>query len=247
MVENRSGEILAYAGSLDFLDEARLGQNDGVRTPRQPGSALKPFAYGLALASGWTPASLLSDVEVHLATPGGDWIPRNYDRRVHGPVRLRVGARLQLQRAGRAAGRGARPGADPGGAAGGRLLLADRGRRALRRRAGARQRHGHPAASWRAPTAGLALGGRFAPLVEVRRGPRRRRPRAGQCRRRPRHVRSSLADAVAAADRHPHRRRRAGARLRARQRPALAPSRSRPRPAPATPSSTTGPPASAAR
>jgi penicillin-binding protein 1C len=90
VVDNRSGEILAYAGSVDFLDEARLGQNDGVRTARQPGSALKPFAYGLALASGWTPASLLSDVELHLGTPGGDWIPRNYDRRVHGPVRLRV-------------------------------------------------------------------------------------------------------------------------------------------------------------
>jgi penicillin-binding protein 1C len=90
VLENRSGQILAYVGSLDFLDEARLGQNDGVMTPRQPGSALKPFAYGLALASGWTPASILSDVETHLATPGGDWVPRNYDRRVHGPVRLRV-------------------------------------------------------------------------------------------------------------------------------------------------------------
>ncbi len=90
VLDNRSGEVLAYAGSVDFLDEARLGQNDGVRTPRQPGSALKPFAYGLALASGFTPATVLSDVETHLATPGGDWVPRNYDRRTHGPVRLRV-------------------------------------------------------------------------------------------------------------------------------------------------------------
>ena len=90
VLDNRTGEVLAYVGSVDFLDQERLGQNDGVRTPRQPGSALKPFAYGLALASGWTPASLLSDVETHLATPTGDWVPRNYDRRVHGPVRLRV-------------------------------------------------------------------------------------------------------------------------------------------------------------
>lgn len=90
VLDNRSGEILAYVGSADFADEARLGQNDGVQTARQPGSALKPFAYGLALASGWTPASVLSDVETHLATPTGDWVPRNYDRRVHGPVRLRV-------------------------------------------------------------------------------------------------------------------------------------------------------------
>jgi len=90
VLDNTTGQVLAYVGSIDFLDESRLGQNDGVRTPRQPGSALKPFAYGLALAKGWTPASLLSDVETHLATPTGDWVPRNYDRRVHGPVRLRV-------------------------------------------------------------------------------------------------------------------------------------------------------------
>jgi penicillin-binding protein 1C len=90
VVDNRTGEVLAYVGSADFLDAEREGQNDGVRAPRQPGSALKPFAYGLALSRGHTPATLLSDVEVHLATPTGDWVPRNYDRRVHGPVRLRA-------------------------------------------------------------------------------------------------------------------------------------------------------------
>jgi penicillin-binding protein 1C len=90
VVDNATGEVLAYVGSPDFLDEAGGGQNDGVRALRQPGSALKPFAYGLALASGFTPASVLSDVETHLATPGGDWVPKNYDRRVHGPVRLRA-------------------------------------------------------------------------------------------------------------------------------------------------------------
>ncbi|MGO8969304.1 MAG: penicillin-binding protein 1C [Myxococcaceae bacterium] len=90
VVDNATGQVLAYAGSADFLDVEREGQNDGVRALRQPGSALKPFVYGLALAQGWTPSSLLSDVEWHLSTPGGDYVPRNYDRRVHGPVRLRA-------------------------------------------------------------------------------------------------------------------------------------------------------------
>jgi penicillin-binding protein 1C len=90
VVDNASGEVLAYVGSSDFLDDAKGGQNDGVRARRQPGSALKPFAYGLALARGYTPASVLADVEVHLATPGGAYVPKNYDRRVHGPVRLRA-------------------------------------------------------------------------------------------------------------------------------------------------------------
>lgn len=90
VVDNASGEVLAYLGSAGFLDEGRGGQNDGARARRQPGSALKPFAYGLALAGQHTPATLLPDVEVALATPGGAWVPRNYDRREHGPVRLRA-------------------------------------------------------------------------------------------------------------------------------------------------------------
>ena len=90
VVDNATGEVLAYAGSADFLDDARQGQNDGVRALRQPGSALKPFAYGLALARGYTAATVLSDAETHLATESGDWVPRNYDRRMHGPVRLRA-------------------------------------------------------------------------------------------------------------------------------------------------------------
>jgi len=90
VLDNATGEVLAYVGSVDFFDEVRGGQNDGVRSARQPGSALKPFAYGLALATGHTPATVLSDVETHLATPSGDYAPRNYDRRVHGPVRLRA-------------------------------------------------------------------------------------------------------------------------------------------------------------
>jgi penicillin-binding protein 1C len=90
VVDNATGEVLAYAGSADFHDASREGQNDGARALRQPGSALKPFAYGLALADGLTPATLLSDVDVPLSTPSGSWMPHNYDRRVHGPVRLRA-------------------------------------------------------------------------------------------------------------------------------------------------------------
>jgi penicillin-binding protein 1C len=89
VIDNASGEVLAYVGSVDFFDEDQGGQNDGVRALRQPGSALKPFAYGLGISRGRTPADLLPDVETHLATATGDYVPKNYDRRVHGPVRLR--------------------------------------------------------------------------------------------------------------------------------------------------------------
>ncbi len=90
VVDNATGEVLAYTGSADFFDERHAGQNDGVRAHRQPGSALKPFVYGLALANGLTPATILPDLPQHFATPAGDYSPQNYDRRVHGPVRLRA-------------------------------------------------------------------------------------------------------------------------------------------------------------
>jgi len=90
VVDNESGGILAWAGSADFFDDESGGQNDGVRALRQPGSSLKPFAYGLALASGYTAASLLPDVAARYATASGDYEPKNYDRRQRGPVRLRA-------------------------------------------------------------------------------------------------------------------------------------------------------------
>ena len=90
VVDNATGDVLAYTGSADFFDERHAGQNDGVRAHRQPGSALKPFVYGLALSDGLTPATILPDLPQHFATPTGDYSPQNYDRRVHGPVRLRA-------------------------------------------------------------------------------------------------------------------------------------------------------------
>lgn len=90
VLENETGNVLAYVGSRDFFDEERLGQNDGVASPRQPGSTLKPFVYGLAMERlGYTAATVLPDVELHLQTPAGDFAPRNFDGKFHGPVRLR--------------------------------------------------------------------------------------------------------------------------------------------------------------
>lgn len=90
VLDNQDGAVLAYLGSRDWHDDERLGKNDGVQAHRQPGSALKPFVYGLALAHGLTPATVLADVETTLATETGSYAPRNYDERVHGPVRVRA-------------------------------------------------------------------------------------------------------------------------------------------------------------
>ncbi|MBS1153527.1 MAG: Multimodular transpeptidase-transglycosylase, partial [Myxococcaceae bacterium] len=89
VIDNESGEVLAYQGSLDFFDEALGGQNDGIQMHRQPGSALKPFVYAQAFAQGFTPATVIPDLETHFAAQKGTWSPKNYDRKTHGPVRAR--------------------------------------------------------------------------------------------------------------------------------------------------------------
>jgi penicillin-binding protein 1C len=91
VVDNASGDVLAYLGSPDFFEQRALGQNDGARALRQPGSALKPFVYAAAMARlGMTPATVLPDLELRLPTPDGSYYsPKNYDGRFHGPVLLR--------------------------------------------------------------------------------------------------------------------------------------------------------------
>lgn len=88
VLDNATGGILAWVGSPDFYEPVS-GQVDMVISPRQPGSALKPFLYGLAFDRGYTPASILPDIATVYQTSTGPYAPRNYDRRFHGPVRAR--------------------------------------------------------------------------------------------------------------------------------------------------------------
>ena len=90
VLDNASGEVLAYVGSPDFWDARARGQVDGVQALRQPGSALKPFTYGLALQSRrYTPATILPDLDLQIIEAGGAFSPENYDQVFHGPVPLR--------------------------------------------------------------------------------------------------------------------------------------------------------------
>jgi penicillin-binding protein 1C len=88
VLDNLSGEILAWVGSPDFWADT-AGQVDMVVNPRQPGSALKPFLYALAFDRGFTASTVLADVPTTFQTSSGPYHPRNYDRNYHGPVRAR--------------------------------------------------------------------------------------------------------------------------------------------------------------
>ena len=88
VLDNASGDVLAWVGSPDFWEPA-AGQTDMVTSARQPGSALKPFLYALAFDRGVTAATVLPDVPTSFTTVSGTYQPRNYDRRFRGPVRAR--------------------------------------------------------------------------------------------------------------------------------------------------------------
>ncbi|MBC5811307.1 MAG: penicillin-binding protein 1C [Candidatus Eremiobacteraeota bacterium] len=92
VLDNRSGDVLAYVGSPDYFDDEHRGRNDGVQALRQPGSALKPFLYELALERrAVRPYTILADVPVAYALPEGRvYRPEDYSSRFFGPVRVRV-------------------------------------------------------------------------------------------------------------------------------------------------------------
>jgi penicillin-binding protein 1C len=95
VLDNASGEVLAWVGSSGDLGMAP--EVDAVLAQRQPGSTLKPFLYAQAIAQRrLTAASLIEDAPTHIPTPGGLYIPQNYDRNFQGwvSVRTALGASL---------------------------------------------------------------------------------------------------------------------------------------------------------
>ncbi|HET7831787.1 MAG TPA: penicillin-binding protein 1C [Gallionella sp.] len=87
-VDNRTGEVLAYVSGGP---ESASSYVDGVVAPRQAGSTLKPFLYGLALERRLlTAASLIDDAPVNLPTANGLYVPQNYDHEFKGMVSVRL-------------------------------------------------------------------------------------------------------------------------------------------------------------
>lgn len=84
VVENRSGRVLAYVGSVGDLSQS--AQVDGVQAKRQAGSTLKPFLYELAIEGRYlTASSSLNDSAADIALgDGAVYHPRDFDHEFHG-------------------------------------------------------------------------------------------------------------------------------------------------------------------
>lgn len=86
LVDTRDMSIKAYMGSADFFNPSIAGQIDGPAVKRSPGSALKPFIYGLALDQGLIhPNTVLKDVPRSFGT----YNPENFDYEFVGPVKAK--------------------------------------------------------------------------------------------------------------------------------------------------------------
>lgn len=89
VVRPKTGEILSMVGSVDYF-ASPSGAFNVITALRQPGSAIKPVMYSLALDKGYTAATILDDSPVVYSLSNGEiYRPVNYDGRFHGKIPLR--------------------------------------------------------------------------------------------------------------------------------------------------------------
>ena len=84
-IDPRTGYVKAMVGGRG---EDKF--NRAVLAKRQPGSAMKPFIYTVAMEQGYSPATVMVDEPVEYVTATGEkWAPQNYHRDYKGAVTLR--------------------------------------------------------------------------------------------------------------------------------------------------------------
>ena len=93
VVNHKTLGVIAYAGSADFLSQKRKGHVDMVQALRSPGSALKPFLYGMAIDEG-----MIHSHSLLLDTPrfGKAYNPGNFSDGFAGPVSVTTALRDSL-------------------------------------------------------------------------------------------------------------------------------------------------------
>jgi 1A family penicillin-binding protein len=90
-----TGHVRALVGGREF-EESRF--NRAVQAKRQSGSAFKPFVFAVALESGHSPASLITNLNDPILTPQGEWVPED-EHTTADAMTLRTALRTSSNRA----------------------------------------------------------------------------------------------------------------------------------------------------
>ena len=85
VIENTTGKVISYIGSLDYFSQEKLGANNMVAAIRSPGSTLKPFIYAAAMDKN----IIHSSTEINDDTyKSKNFTPLNFDKTFSGKVKV---------------------------------------------------------------------------------------------------------------------------------------------------------------
>jgi penicillin-binding protein 1A len=73
-LDPHTGDVRALVGGRDFNQSSF---NRATQARRQPGSAFKPFVYATAIEQGYSPGSLLTNLNDPVLTSDGAWVPED--------------------------------------------------------------------------------------------------------------------------------------------------------------------------
>ena len=94
-IDPTSGEVRAMTGGRNFNESQ---YNRAMQMERQAGSAFKPIVYAAAIESGYTPATLVTDLDAPMQLPDGAWLPDDGHSR-SSSMTLRTALRTSSNRA----------------------------------------------------------------------------------------------------------------------------------------------------
>ncbi len=101
-IDPKTGQILVMVGSKDYFGASypegctpgknclfEPNVNVSIRD-RQPGSSFKPYVYLTAFTKGYSPETMIFDVETNFSTnEDKDYTPQNYDGQFRGPLKMK--------------------------------------------------------------------------------------------------------------------------------------------------------------
>ena len=98
-VDPKTGQVLAMVGSRDYFNDEIQGKVNVTLAYRQPVSSFKPFVYATAFEKGYTPDTVVFDLQTQFSTACSPqdvandtppcYSPQNYDLKFKGPITLR--------------------------------------------------------------------------------------------------------------------------------------------------------------